>query len=397
MIKIYEFQWQGYNRFGKKQKGKGLAENREQLEQRLHAQGVERIRIQRNFTLAGKLSSEDLTHTLGQLALLLQAGLPLKQSLSILLENCRQVQMYRWLHHLIITLEQGYSFSESLEKAPSYLLSQEIQLVRMGEKSANLATILASITQNRIKREQLNKKIKKVMFYPLFILLISLTLSLLLLHFIVPQFAELYHSKERELPVITQLLFQLSELLQNYSALLLSSVLLCVTTFIFVMKKSHRFANKLKIAVAQLPIVSTIFNEQRLVFFCQNSALMLTSHLRLDTVLNSFTKTDHDPILSREMRACLDAIHQGYSLSMSLNPKYFPNDVRQMIAVGEKSARLPQILQHIGEMYQQKLDYRTEILAQLLEPVLMLIIGTIVGTILIGLYLPIFDMGAILE
>ncbi|MBV6548601.1 type II secretion system F family protein, partial [Ursidibacter maritimus] len=211
--RIYEYRWKGLNRFQQKQGGKLLVTHKDEAEKRLLAQGISHIRIQRNFVLPTPPKQDDVTQIIHQLALLVQAHIPLKQALVMIKENCQQIRLFQWLQHLILQIESGYSFSQALEKLPFYLSHQEIQLIKMGETSGNLTTILCNMAESRSKSDKLNKKIKKILFYPAMILFISISLSLLLLIFIVPQFAELYDNKSKELPFITQLLFSFSQFL----------------------------------------------------------------------------------------------------------------------------------------------------------------------------------------
>ncbi|MCT8715689.1 type II secretion system F family protein, partial [Glaesserella parasuis] len=215
MNNIYEFQWKGRNRFGQKQTGRQLAESREVLEKRLQQKGYSQLSISRHFALPTAPKKEEINQFMQQLALLIQAKIPLKQSLVMLLETCQNRTFYRWQQETIRLIEAGFALSVAFKKQGKYINPQEIQLIKMAETSGNLGLILTNIAQRREKSEKLAKKIKKILFYPVFILAISITLSILLLLFIVPQFAELYGSKGKSLPLITEILFSLSHFLQH--------------------------------------------------------------------------------------------------------------------------------------------------------------------------------------
>lgn len=397
MNKIYEFHWKGCSRFGERLQGIQLAEKREQVEQRLLAKGIEPLSVRRNFRLTSRPKNEVFTQILYQLLLLLNATIPLKQSLFILLENSQNIMLYRWLSNVIKSLENGFSFSAALEQDRAYLNSQEIQLIKMGEKSGRLNIVLNGLVDRRVKQEKLSKKIQKVLLYPLMVLSLSVSVSILLLIFIVPKFAELYQFKENSLPSITNFLFVFSSFLQeSFEFVIVGIVFLCV---IFLFLKKRKVGLGLKYSVlGKLPLFGGIIKQERLVFFCQYAGLMLHSHVRLDSVLMSFAnERKSDLALSQAMTNALDRLKQGYRLHESLNPHIFPHDVLSMLSIGEKSGELATMLFHIGDMYQRKLDARIDLLSQLLEPLLMLVMGIIVGTILIGLYMPIFDMGAVIE
>ncbi|QLB40494.1 type II secretion system F family protein [Mannheimia pernigra] len=397
MAKIYEYHWKAVDRFQQKRKGSRLSSSREELESMLLMKGYEQIRINRNFVLSQNPKREQISQFISQLALLVNSAISLKQALSMILQNCRNIKMYQWLSELILLIENGYSFSQSLEKQDKFIANQELQLIKMGEQSGKLGIILTNLAKSRAKSDKLAKKVKKILFYPAIVLFISLSLSLGLLIFIVPQFAELYGTKEKALPLITEILFSLSQCLIEQKHLLLS-LLLAVVFFLFFAKRENGFVRLKMALLSKLPVFRQIIQQARIVFFSQNMALMLNAHIPLDLVLKSFlSEKSDDPILQKEVEFMLNLLQQGYPFSQGINPNVFGLDMPQMIEIGEQSGNVANICEHISEMYQQKLDYQIDILSQLLEPMLMLLMGIIVGTIIVGLYLPIFDMGSLVE
>ncbi|MEG9499018.1 type II secretion system F family protein [Mannheimia indoligenes] len=398
MAKIYEFHWKAVDRFQQKRKGRLLSSSREELESTLLAKGYEQIRVSRNFVFSQNPKKEEISQFLSQLALLVNSAVPLKQALFLILQNCRNIRLYQWLSELIQLIESGYSFSQSLEKLGQFISNQEIQLIKMGEQSGKLGLILTNLAESRVKSDKLAKKVKKILFYPAIVLFISLSLSIGLLVFIVPQFSELYGTKAQALPLITDILFSLSKCLLEQKNLLFTLLLLAVIFFLFFAKRRN-WGAKLKLRVlSKLPIFRQIIEQARIVFFSQNIALMLNAHIPLDVALKSFlSEKSDDPILQKEVEFMLNLLQQGYKFSQGINPNVFGLDMPQMIEIGEWSGNVAKMCEHISEMYQQKLDYQIDILSQLLEPMLMLLMGVIVGTIIVGLYLPIFDMGSLVE
>lgn len=398
MAKIYEYHWKAVDRFQQKRKGSRLSSSREELESMLLMKGYEQIRINRNFVLSQNPKREQISQFISQLALLVNSAISLKQALSMILQNCRNIKMYQWLSELILLIENGYSFSQSLEKQDKFIANQELQLIKMGEQSGKLGIILTNLAKSRAKSDKLAKKVKKILFYPAIVLFISLSLSLGLLILIVPQFAELYGTKAKALPLITEILFFLSQCLIEHTYLLLSLLLLTVVFFLFFAKRENGFVRLKMALLSRLPIFRQIIQQARIVFFSQNMALMLNAHIPLDVVLKSFlSEKSDDPILQKEVEFMLNLLQQGYTFSQGINPNVFGLDMPQMIEIGEQSGNVANICEHISEMYQQKLDYQIDMLSQLLEPMLMLLMGIIVGTIIVGLYLPIFDMGSLVE
>lgn len=398
MFKVYEFHWKAVNRFQQKQKGKLLARNQTELEQRLIKKGFQQIKISRNFILPKNPKSEEVTQLISQLALLINAKLPLKQALSLILENTQNIKLYLWLEEIIRSVELGYSFSTSLENLNRYVESQEIQLIKMGEISGKLGIILENIAKSRSESEKLFSKVKKIMFYPVMVLVIALTLSIGMLVLIVPKFAELYSAKDKTLPFITEVLFFLSNLLiDNYTFMLflfvLSGILLS-----FLAKKTTVITKIKYHILSNFPVFKNIIAQSRIIYFTQNVALMLNASLRLDLILETFLSNKQaDPILQKECQSVLTLIKQGYAFSECLNTDVFESQTVQMLSVGERSGKLAEMSEYVSQIYKKKLDDQLDILSQLLEPALMVILGGIVGTIIVGLYLPIFDMGSLVE
>lgn len=398
MFKVYEFHWKAVNRFQQKQKGKLLAQNQEELEQRLIKKGFQQIKISRNFIFPKNPKSEEVTQLISQLTLLINAKLPLKQALSLILENTQNIKLYLWLEEIIRSIELGYSFSTSLENLNRYLYSQEIQLIKMGEMSGKLGIILENIAKSRSESEKLFSKVKKIMFYPVMVLVIALTLSIGMLVLIVPKFAELYSAKDKTLPFITEVLFFLSNLLiDNYTFMLflfvLSGILLS-----FLAKKTTVITKIKYHILSNFPVFKNIIAQSRIIYFTQNVALMLNASLRLDLILETFLSNKQaDPILQKECQSVLTLIKQGYAFSECLNTDVFESQTVQMLSVGERSGKLAEMSEYVSQIYKKKLDDQLDILSQLLEPALIVILGGIVGTIIVGLYLPIFDMGSLVE
>lgn len=398
MFKVYEFHWKAMNRFQQKQKGKLLARNQDELEQRLIKKGFQQIKISRNFIFPKNPKSEEVTQLISQLSLLINAKLPLKQALSIILENTQNIKLYLWLEEIIRSIELGYSFSTSLENLNCYLDSQEIQLIKMGEMSGKLGVILENIAQSRSESEKLFSKVKKIMFYPVMVLVVALTLSIGMLVLIVPKFAELYSTKNKTLPFITEVLFFLSNLLvDNYNFMFFLFVLSGIL-FSFLAKKTTIITTLKYSILSNFPVFKNIIGQSRIIYFTQNVALMLNASLRLDLILETFLSNKQaDPILQKECLSVLTLIKQGYAFSECLNTEVFESQTVQMLSVGEKSGKLAEMSEYVSQIYKKKLDDQLDVLSQLLEPALMVILGGIVGTIIVGLYLPIFDMGSLVE
>lgn len=397
MRKVYEFHWKARNSFGDKQAGKKLAREKSEIIRQLSRKGFSHIQIQRHLRFNRQPTSAEITQILSQFSVLLNAAIPLKQALSLVLENCLNIVLFYWLEDILDALQKGFSLSQALSTQNKYLQAQEIQLIKIGEKSGQLAKVINNIVQARIKNEKIKAKIRKILFYPLVVLSVSLLLSVFLLLFIVPKFATLYASKSSHLPWLTQTLFSISEILQNSGLFIL--MLFFVFSFVFYWLRNNIGLKQLLFkTISTMPIISTVMYFSRILFFCRNLSLMLSAHLNLNMALESFLSDKaQDVILQKEISSILQRLKQGYAFSDCLNPAVLGDNLVQMIAIGEKSNQINILLDRITQIYEDKLNEKIDRFAQLLEPFLMVLMGLIIGAVLIGLYLPIFDMGTMIE
>jgi len=403
-MKLNMYRWQATNRFGQKQRGVLVAEDENQAKRILFSRQLQNIRLQRNWQFSYAPKNAEICDLLQQLATLLEASVTLKNSLQILLSNCTNIPLYQWLQHLLSDLESGLAFSQALNRQPKFLTHQERQLIRTGEMTGQLAKVCRQIALSKQQSLALQRKIQKILLYPMMILTISLILTALLLIFIVPQFAEMYGGETTQLPLFTRILLCLSQGLQQY--FMPFCVLLTAIAFFLKRRLQHslrlnRQKNKL---IAATPVLGQIVALSRLIRFCRSLHLMLHAGVPLNQALQSFLPTDkpnaaihHDVALTQEVQYILQGIQRGFTFSACVGVTLFPIQAQQMIQVGEQAGKLPLMLQHIADNYQRQLDHKIDLLSQMLEPLLMLIIGGIIGLIMLGMYLPIFNMGSLIQ
>ena len=412
MRKLKLFNWHGVNRLQQKQKGTIVAESAVIAQQQLMSRSLQHIKLQQNWQLNSKPKNAEVCALLSQLATLLQAAVPLKNSLQILLQHCTNIALNAWLRQLLKDIESGLAFSQALEKQNvekqnQYLTYQDRQLIKVGEMTGKLPTVCHEIAQHKQQALALQRKIRKILLYPVLVLGISLILTALLLLFIVPQFAEMYDSNSAQLPTFTQVLLTLSQGLQDYWLHLLICITLTIL-FIRARLKHSPWFNRQKIRLINaMPVLNRIVQLSRLVGFSRSLFLMLQAGVPLNQALQSFLpqnpswqrspNVQGDWLLIEEVQSILHWLQQGYAFSASVSGHIFPLAAQQMLQVGEQSGQLPKMLQFIANDHQQQLDYQIDLLAQMLEPLLMVIIGGLIGLIMLGMYLPIFNMGALVQ
>ena len=412
MRKLKLFNWHGVNRLQQKQKGTIVAESAVMAQQQLMSRGLQHIKLQQNWQLNSKPKNAEVCALLSQLATLLQAAVPLKNSLQILLQHCTNIALNAWLRQLLKDIESGLAFSQALEKQSvekqnQYLTYQDRQLIKVGEMTGKLPTVCHEIAQHKQQALALQRKIRKILLYPVLVLGISLILTALLLLFIVPQFATMYDNSSAQLPTFTQILLTLSQGLQDYWL----HLLICMTLTILFIRARLKYSpwfNRQKIRLINaMPVLNRIVQLSRLVGFSRSLFLMLQAGVPLNQALQSFLpqnpswqrspNVQGDWLLIEEVQSILHWLQQGYAFSASVSGHIFPLAAQQMLQVGEQSGQLPKMLQFIANDHQQQLDYQIDLLSQMVEPLLMVIIGGLIGLIMLGMYLPIFNMGALVQ
>ncbi|MGC7560489.1 type II secretion system F family protein [Pasteurella sp. PK-2025] len=405
MSKLKMYRWKGMNTLQQKQQGVIVAESELLAQQMLFSRGILGAKLQQNWQFSTSPTLTEICDLLTQLATLLQSALPLKEALQVLLQNCTQLELNQWLRNLLYHLESGMCFSHALNQEGRYLQQQELQLIQVGEMTGRLAYVCQQIAQYRQQTLVLQRKVQKVLLYPAVVLGISVLLTLALLLFIVPEFAEMYQNQP--LPAFTDFLFRLSTFLREDSMPIMLGGFFSLCLFHVYRQHSPSFAQQKANCLAKLPFLNKILQYHRLVRFTGNLGLMLSAGIPLQQALQSFLvktqawqskgKGQADVQLEKEVRWILQQISQGHAFSAAVGGTSFPYDAQQMLQIGEKSGKLVQMLQHVAQAYQKKLEHQLDLFAQLLEPLFMLIIGGLIGVIMLGIYLPIFNMGAIVQ
>ena len=400
------FYYQGSNALNQKQKGSIIADTKQQAHFQLISRGLTHIKLQQNWQFGAKPKNSEISELLNQLATLLQSAIPLKNSLQILQQNCTQIMLNEWLDRLLQSIESGLAFSQVIEQQGKYLTQQEIQLIQVGEMTGKLSVVCKKIATHRSQSLALQRKLQKIMLYPSMVLGISLLLTLALLLFIVPQFAEMYNGNDAELPTITAILLSISNFLKKNIGILLFFSFSFFLFYYFYLKRQTWFHRKKNQLISITPIFGTIQKLSRLVSFSQSLQIMLQAGIPLNQALDSFlprtqtwqTKKTlvNDMVLDKEVRSILQWVSQGHSFSHSVSSDLFPMEAQQMLQIGEQSGKLALMLEHIADNYQEKLNHQIDLLSQMLEPLMMVIIGSLIGIIMMGMYLPIFNMGAVI-
>jgi len=381
------FIWTGTDKRGIKVKGQYRGNNPNLIKADLRKQGIKPISVRKkstffsNATAKKKIIPKDLAVFFRQLATMMSAGVPLVQSFDIIGRGHEHAGMRELLLNVKAEVESGTSLSDSLAKHPLYFDDLVINLVNAGEQAGVLETLLDKIATYKEKTEYLKAKIKKAMFYPTAVIVVAFIVTAILLIFVVPQFEALFSNFGADLPAFTRVVVNMSEFLQAYWWLVLGIVGGAIFAFLQGKKRSRKFGRILDRVVLKTPIVGPIMHKAAIARYARTLATVAGA---TGNVVYS------DAVLMMK-----DSVATGQQLTFAMSQTgLFPNMVEQMVAIGEESGALDSMLSKVADFYEQEVDDAVDALTSLLEPLIMSVLGVLIGGLVVAMYLPIFKMGA---
>ena len=395
------FTWTGTDKRGVKIKGQYRGSNPNLIKADLRKQGIKPISVRKksklfsNATAKKKIIPKDLAVFFRQLATMLSAGVPLVQSFDIIGRGHENAGMQELILKVKNEVESGTSLADSLAKHPLYFDDLVINLVNAGEQSGVLETLLDKIATYKEKTEILKAKIKKAMFYPTAVIIVACIVTAILLIFVVPQFEALFSNFGADLPAFTRVVVNLSEFMQAYWWLIAGIVGAAVFAFLQGKKRSRKFGRVLDRTILKMPIVGPIMHKAAIARYARTLATMFAAGVPLVEALQSVSGACGNVVYSDAVLMMKDSVATGQQLTFAMNQTgLFPNMVEQMVAIGEESGALDSMLSKVADFYEQEVDDAVDALTSLLEPLIMSVLGVLIGGLVVAMYLPIFKMGA---
>ena len=393
------YSWTGMDKKGNKVSGKSLAPDENSLRADLRRQGiaVNRIKKQGNALKAGgKVKPEDIAVFSRQLATMLAAGIPLVQSFEIVGNGNEKPSMQRLILDIKSDVEGGTSLHEALGKHPLYFDDLYVNLVEAGEQAGALETLLDKIATYKEKTEALKKKVKKALFYPAAVMVVAVVVTVILLIFVIPQFESLFKGFGADLPAFTQFVINMSRGLQEHGvfvALVLGGI---GYAFFYFKKRSRAMREFLDRMSLKIPIIGPILYKGAIARFSRTLSTMFAAGVPLVEALESVAGACGNIIFENAVLKMRDEVATGQRLQRAMeNTGLFPNMVIQMIAVGEEAGALDAMSGKVATVYEAEVDNAVDSMSSLLEPLIMAILGVLVGGLVIAMYLPIFKLGAV--
>jgi len=327
---------------------------------------------------------------------MMQSGVPMVQSFEIIGGGQKNVRMKDLLNTIKQDIESGSTLSESLGKHPVQFDELYRNLVRAGESAGVLDTVLDTIATYKENIESLKGKIKKALFYPATVIAVAILVSAVLLIFVVPQFKAIFKQFGADLPAFTQMIVAASEFMISYWWLVLGIALAAVFGLIFALKRSEKLAHTLERISLKVPIIGQILHNSAIARFARTLAVTFKAGVPLVEALDTVAGATGSVVYGAAVRRIRDDVSVGYQLNMAMRQvDLFPNMVVQMTAIGEEAGALDTMLFKVAGFYEEEVNNAVDALSSLLEPFIMVIIGTMVGGMVVGMYLPIFKLAAV--
>jgi len=395
------FVWEGTDRKGKKVKGKSMATNEAAVRADLRRQGVVPSRIKKQskgmFGGGGTITPLDIAIFSRQLATMLSAGIPLVQSFEIVGTGHENAAMQKLIMAIKGDVEGGSSLTEALAKHPLYFDDLFINLVEAGEQAGALETLLDKIATYKEKTEALKKKIKKALTYPAAVLVVAFVVTAILLIFVIPAFEDLFKGFGADLPTFTRMIIDLSVFVREkgwYLAIMMGAG---VGTFLYFKKRSRAMRHWLDRLSLKMPIIGGILQKAAIARYARTLSTMFAAGVPLVEALESVAGATGNIVYEIGVLEMRDEVATGQRLQQAMeNTDLFPNMVIQMIAVGEESGSLDDMSSKVADFYEEDVDNAVDNLSSLLEPMIMAILGVLVGGLVVAMYLPIFKMGSVI-
>lgn len=399
-IKPSIFAWEGIDRKGKKISGEVNGVNVALIKAHLRKQGVNPTKVKKksnfSFGKGKKIQPKDIALFARQMATMMKAGVPLLQSFDIISEGVDNPNMRTLVNDLKQEVAAGNSFAASLRKKPMYFDDLFCNLVDAGEQAGALETLLDRVATYKEKTEALKAKIKKAMNYPIAVVVVALIVSGILLIKVVPQFQSVFAGFGAELPAFTLMVIHLSDFVKDWWYIIIFAMFLAGIAISQTHKRSVKFRNAMDRIVLKIPIVGDIVYKSSVARYARTLSTTFAAGVPLVEGLDSVAGASGNSVFKTAIDKIKSDVSSGMQLNFSMRAtNIFPTLAIQLTAIGEESGALDEMLEKVASYYEAEVDNMVDSLTSLMEPLIMSVLGVVVGGLVIAMYLPIFKLGSV--
>ncbi|MFU8797969.1 MAG: type II secretion system F family protein [Gammaproteobacteria bacterium] len=357
------------------------------------------IKPRREFfsTRRKTINSKDITLFVRQMASMLTAGIPIIQAFELIASGQTNLHFQERLASIKTDVESGTAPSDALRKYPRLFNTLMCNLIQAGEQSGTLDTMLNRIAHYREKTEHLYAKVKKALLYPTAVIIVAVLVTAILMVFVVPQFESLFQGFGADLPFMTRIIVQFSHFIKAYIAVFLGAGVLFSIGILQLHKRSEEFAYFIDKLLLRLPIIGVLLTKAIIARFSRTFATTFAAGLPIVDALSAVSGATGNRVYAQTTLLIRDSIATGQSLQTALKGSaLFPPMALQMIAIGEASGTLENMLSNIADFYEAEVDTTVDNLHTLLEPVILIVLGLLIGGLIFAMYLPVFQLGKVI-
>ncbi len=392
------FHWEGTDKTGKKVKGEILAPGEAFVRQTLRRQGINVLKVNKQslFARSQKITEKDIALFTRQLATMLKAGVPLLQAFDISARSHANASLQRLLGDIKSDVETGSSMSVAFRKYPKYFDGLYCNLVYAGEQAGILDTVLDRIASYKEKMLAIKGKIKSALFYPAIVLTVAFIITAGIMLFVIPAFKDLYGKSGQDLPALTTLVMAISDAFVNYWYLIFGGIGLAVAGILRAWQRSPALRARMDAWILKVPVFGPLIEKATVSRWARTFSSMFSAGVPMVEALDSVAGAAGNHVFMEATMKIKTQVATGSSLAVCLQTAgVFPNMLIQMVSIGEESGSLDSMLSKVADYYEREVDEAVAGISSLMEPFIMVILGTLIGGIVIAMYLPIFKMGTV--
>jgi len=396
--KITMFTYQGKDRAGKVRKGEVSGSNPALIKAELRRQGIMNVKLTKKRAeislFSSKIKSDDIAIFTRQMATMMKAGVPLMRAFEIVADGLENPKMSELVLQLKNTVSSGGTFGSALREHPKYFDDLYCSLVESGEQAGALETMLDRVALYKEKAESLRRKIKSALKYPITVLVIAALITALLLIKVVPVFSDMFSSFGADLPLPTQVVVNMSDWMLANGLMFFALIVATIIGFQQGLQRSERFRHTWQRITLKLPIFGKIFYQAAMARYARTLSTTFAAGVPLVEALDSAAGASGNIVYETAIRNVRKEVESGTELATAMkNQELFPPMLLQMVAIGEQSGALDDMLAKSAMVYEEEVDTMVDGLTSMMEPLIMSVLGIIVGGLVLSMYLPIFQMG----